>query len=376
MSIVDKMYFLALDSNFNVISVVDDYESVIWTERYTDVGDFEIHGNANTQLINVMNTASYILNTATYGVMAIEKPKIGFDEEIGSTATISGRGFESFLDRRIILANKTILNPADARISQIMCSLVTDAYGSSNPQRYWNKLVVTNDASISTLDVLESGVALQFNMGDNLLTLIINLATAYGIGFKCRYNPLTGLMTFSTYEGIDRTIQGNNQVIFSDSFDNLLTASDESVYKAIKNTILVIGNATDDNGVPILPTVVGDSMWQGLNRRETYAKIDQDKIVYLTPTTQRDMTNAEYVSALLLAGATQLNNSAYQAYKNFEGEILETESCQYGAHYNLGDMVLFRTQLMTDTPARLTEIIFSDDQESGKTVAPSFTYGV
>ena len=39
-----------LDTNFNIIGIVDDYQSMIWTERYSQTGDFEIYGDVSTTI--------------------------------------------------------------------------------------------------------------------------------------------------------------------------------------------------------------------------------------------------------------------------------------------------------------------------------------
>lgn len=376
MGILDKMFFTALDEDFNAIGIVENFDSVIWTERYGDIGDFEIFGTANSQLLAVATTASYIFNSATSSIMVIEKPKIDFSEEDGSTITISGRAFESFLDRRVCIRNTTILNPADPRISQIICNLVTEAFGSSDQARYWDKLVVVNECT-SLLPALQTGVSIQVSLGDNLFDTVTKLCVASGLGFKCKWSVPDRKMHFIVYEGVDRTIQGEGMVVFSDLYDNLVTASDEVGFAQIKNTELVIGNATDPvTNVPLNPVIVGDPQWTGLNRRETFFQATQDKSVYINANTQRAMTDSEYIAALTLAGATDLNNSAYQSYKNFTGAVIETPRCMYGENFNLGDIVLFRAVSKTDTAARLDGVTFSADETNGKTLAPIFTYGV
>jgi hypothetical protein len=370
------MFFRALNEDFDAIDIVENYDSAIWTERYGDVGDFEIFGVVNTQLLTVATTATYIFNAATSSIMVIEKVKIEFFEEDANTITISGRAFESFLDRRVALTAKTLLNPTDPRISQIICDLVSDAFGPADPLRHWEDLVVINETT-SPLPKLQTDVSLQISLGDNLLETVTKLCVASGLGFRCKFSPVDSKMHFIIYEGIDRTVQGEGMIVFSDLYDNLITASDEIVFTQVKNTELVVGNAVDPvTNVPILPVIVGDKQWKGLNRRETFFQAQQDKIVYINATTQRDMTDAEYIAALTLAGANDLNNAAYQSFKNFAGEIIETPQCTYGDHFNLGDIILFRAISATDTAARLDGITFSDDANNGKTLAPIFTYGV
>jgi hypothetical protein len=377
LSILDKMHFRALDENFNAIAILDDYESAIWTERYSDIGDFEIHGPNNPQLLVLANSAAYVFNSATSSLMIIEKPKTSFSDEDGIDLTISGRSFESFLDRRVMLQNKTIFSPTPIRISEIICNLVSEAFGNTYAGRYWADLVVINDTPEQSVK-LQANVAMQFATGENLLDIVTNLCLGYGLGFKCRFSTSDKKMHFIVYEGVNRTLQGDNFVVFSDLYDNLLMASDEAQFGHIKNTVVVVGNKEVD---PVtqkeFPAIlVGDPKWTGLFRRETFFQADQDATVYINDTTQRDMTNEEYVAALTLKGVTELNNVTHQSYKSFNGEIIETPQCQYGTHFNLGDVVLFNVAQVGTSAARLDGVTFSDSVQSGKTMAPDFTYGV
>ena len=377
MSILDKMHFYALDENFNPIDILDDYDSVIWTERYSDIGDFEIHGTSNPQLIALASTATYLFNSATSSLMVIERPKSGFSQDTGVMLTIQGRSFESFLDRRVMLENRTVFSSdTDIRISQLICALVSEAFSNTYPGRYWGDLVVVNEAPLSSA-VLQAGVSMQFTLGENLLDIVTKLCVGYGLGFKCRYIAEDRKMQFIVYEGANRTLQGSDLLVFSDLYDNLLMASDETVFANVKNTVLVLGNKVDPvTSEPILPVLVGDPKWVGLMRRETYFKSDQEATIYVDENTQRPMSNEEYVAALTLAGVTELNSSLYQSYKTFDGEIVETDQCSYGKEFNLGDVVLFNVIQVGSSPARLDGVTFSDDAAKGKTMAPDFTYGV
>lgn len=380
MSILDYLNFRALDANFNTIEILDSYDSAIWTERYNDVGDFELHGSDNPQMRTVMSKASYIFNTATSSLMIVEKPKTTYSEDEGSSITISGRAFESFLDRRVLVRNATIFDAVSPiKISQIICNLVINAFGvdPEMPGRHWADLDVYDNATSLTSPVLTPGVAMQFSLGENLLDVIIELCVTYGLGFKCRFSYEDKRMQFIVYEGVNRAIQGDGLVVFSELYDNLVGASDEAQFANVKNTLLVAGNKTDPvTNEIVLPIMIGDPVWTGLSRRETYVKVDQEPTFYISETEKVPMTNEEYVKALTLAGATELNTVAYQSYKNFEGAILETSQCQYGENFDLGDVVVFRTAPGQDTSARLDGVTFSDDAASGKTLAPSFVYGV
>ena len=41
-----------LDTDFSSVSVLDTFESLIWTDRYREYGDFEIFAFPTSQLLN------------------------------------------------------------------------------------------------------------------------------------------------------------------------------------------------------------------------------------------------------------------------------------------------------------------------------------
>lgn len=379
MSILDRLHFRALDSNFDATAIIDAYDSMIWTESYNDIGDFELHGPNTSLLRSVIDSATYIFNSVTGTLMVIEKPTAEYTDEDGSTLTISGRSMTSVLDRRIINWSRTILYDRidpDQRISKIICDLVIEAFCNDRdiPGRYWPNLQVINATSLNSV-ILPVGVGLQLTLGDNLLDVVTKLTTTFNLGVKCEFSPVDKLVKFIVYEGTDHSIQGENLVMFSDLYDNLLTGKDSISFAAMKNTILVAGAAEDpDTKRPKLPQMIENNNFTGINRREMYLKSDQNDVVYIDANTTRPMTDDEYIAALIQAGTDELNKMEHKAYRNYEGEILETDTCKYGTHFNLGDVVAFRMPHSQVVSARLEGITFSDDRSAGKTLAPKFNY--
>ena len=386
-SVLDKMHFRALDADFNATEILDAYDSIIWTEKYNEVGDFEIHGGISDQLISILNTSPYIFNSVTSTLMIIESPNVNYDEEEGDTLTIKGRSFSSILDRRIILTTYTVMNPTDARISQIICDLVSDAFALSDSQspRYWDKLEVVNSTSVSSVE-LPTDVGLQFTMGDSILKIVTDICNAFNLGFKFEYSIADDVVKFIVYEGVDHSVQGEDLIVFSDLYDNLLSSNETIDFSSEKNTILVIGNAEDPNNenLPKLPQVLSPDSPTGLSRREMFLKADVDDVIHNgdDPPTTSTMTNAEYIALLEQAGLDELNKLDNKIRRYYEGEIIETLKCSYGEEsstgseiFSLGDVIVFRMPHSSFATARLDAITFSDDANEGKTLAPSFDYG-
>jgi hypothetical protein len=380
------MHFRALDSHFNALAIVDGYDSMIWTDHYNGVGDFELHGGNTDAMRQIANEAKYIFNSITKGLVEIEKPEAVYTEEDGSTLTISGQSASSFLDRRVIKTSKTLsfqTDTGDRRISKIICDLVDEAFEVSSvvkTGRYWDMLRIDNRTA-STSVKLSFGTnpiqSLQFTMGDSLLTTVQDLCTAAGLGFRFEFSQTDMAVTFIVYEGANRAAAGQSRVMLSDLYDNLLTGRDMQDVSQIKTALLVVGNAVDpETQIPKHPQWVAHPEFTGINRREAYFQSGQDDVVFYTDGTQTAKPSVDYIADLMFAGTNELRSSAYQTYFEYEGAIIEVPGYEYGINFALGDVLGFllphhgRASLV-----RIEGITFSDDAVLGKTLSPIFSPG-
>ena len=107
------MQFLLLDKEFKSVKTIDTFVSAIWTERYSECGDFELQLLASKENVDDFKEGYYLYNKDSEYLMVVESIKTTTDIELGARQIISGRSIESFLDRRIVWAqtifqNKTV----------------------------------------------------------------------------------------------------------------------------------------------------------------------------------------------------------------------------------------------------------------------------
>lgn len=57
---MNKITLLLLDSNFQTIKVLDDFNSFIWTDRFRDVGDFEYYVMSSSDIFSQMKLGYYL----------------------------------------------------------------------------------------------------------------------------------------------------------------------------------------------------------------------------------------------------------------------------------------------------------------------------
>lgn len=77
------MRLTLMDKNFNLLSVFDNWESLIWTERYCDYSDFEIVFLATRELVEMFKRDYYVILSDSPKMMIIESVEIKTNFEDG-----------------------------------------------------------------------------------------------------------------------------------------------------------------------------------------------------------------------------------------------------------------------------------------------------
>jgi len=63
---------VVLDSNLYPFSIVDVFESLIWTERYSTYGDFEIYTSVSSEYLNALQEDYFLSIKESNRIMIIE----------------------------------------------------------------------------------------------------------------------------------------------------------------------------------------------------------------------------------------------------------------------------------------------------------------
>lgn len=96
------MEFQKLNNVFQPTEVIDDnrYESLIWTERYSAAGDFQLVSSDISWCMKMMPLESYVTIKESTVPMIVESHKIVKKKNSAPAIEIQGRSFETVLERR------------------------------------------------------------------------------------------------------------------------------------------------------------------------------------------------------------------------------------------------------------------------------------
>lgn len=345
---------MVLNDKFELISIVDAYESFIWTDRYNDCGDFEMYFPMNISLIDIFKETNYLWLEESEHTMMIENVTIDSDTEDGSHLIVTGRSLESMLERRIIWKHKVFSGNLQDAIKTMLEENIINP--SDDNRKIDNFIFVpSTDTRITSLKIED-----QY-LGQDLYSIIQKLCSDNKIGFKIVLNE-KNQFEFSLYVGKDRSYEQNTNpyVIFSPEMDNIINSNYYSSVENYKNVVLVGG---EGQGADKKTIVVGNA--KGLNRREMFT----ESRVVSSNGSGGTLSQAEIEKQMKEYGLKTLKD--FDKVTAFEGEVETNRPFLYGVDFFIGDTVQLVNEYGIEGAAYISELVISEN-ETGKYIYPTF----
>lgn len=350
---------LVLDKEFNTLSVIDTFHSLIWITRRKDVGEFELHLPVETRGVSDLERGNYLIIEKSDRVMIVENKQSNLDDEEGNKLVISGRSLESILDRRIVW-KKTLVN---GNLQNGIKKLITEnAISPSDPSRKIPGLIFqdSNDPRITSIEI----EPYEF-LGEDLLSIVEYFCDLYDLGFSILLDNTDGTMIFSLYMGEDLSYKQdkNPYITFSPEYDNLYNSSYYESDTEYKNVILASAYIDGENPT-FIEVKARDSVY-GLDRREMYGEVSG----IVTVIDDKKISDADFKKQVAQKGAEEL--SEHPVKIAFEGEIEALQQFVLGRDFFLGDVVQVVNDYGIESRSRIDEIILNEDS-SGYQIYPTF----
>lgn len=331
-----------------MVSVVENFSSFVWTDRYYSAGDFELYVPPTIRVLTQYIPDYYIVRPDSEHVMIIDSVLLEEDDD-GYSYKISGESLESILKRRILWTDTTLSgNFQDAIETLLNGSIISPSIADRKIDNF--VFVKSEDEAITSLTIEEA----EYSKNETIYDIIEKNCQEFEIGFKVTLTS-DNKFAFTLYKGVDRSYDQTAvpYVIFSPAFDNLTSSSFLKSYTDYKNVALVTGTSTDSEGESTdLSTVVGEA--SGLDRRETH--IDAGDVQGNT-------------SVLTKKGNEEL--AALKKTEAFEGEANVFNMFVYGKDFFIGDMVQLEDAFGNTGKSIVSEMVFSSDGE-GEKFYPTF----
>jgi len=349
-----------LNSDLEIIGVLDTFLSLIWTDRYWECGDFEISKIPDLEVFQLLGQVSYLSLPESEHSMILDTIEIQTDDEEGSMLIVSGKSLEYILERRIVL-NPTVLSGDFQTAIELL--LDENVINATDTDRNISliEFQTTSDTYITSLEVDEA------YWGENLYEVISSLCRARGVGFKITITD-AGMFRFELYSGSDRSYNQstNPWVVFSPSMENLLNSNFLITSSLQKTMTLVLGEKGIGNYRDTAEVEIPGGSPTGINRREMTT--DAGDVSRNTPTGA--MTDAEYLTLLQERGLEELN--ANTIIQSFDGEADTTSQFIFGEDFFMGDILQIINEYGNEAGSRIIEIIYSQNK-AGIKVYPTFS---
>ena len=205
--------YFVLDYKFRRTNVIDQYESMIWSERYDTVGVCElIFHESNLPQDYAIVPGVYIGNSKSNVIMKIETVTRKFVKGEGVTFTYHGKSLQNILNQRAIFVG--VKNPNfryRSNLADTICKVVEKCFVKGS-------VYFAADAidGFKTINDTGTGEAISSELKPrNLLDTVLELLPMKGIGFEVYPVEPYGYH-FRVYDGAKR--QG---VMLSVDFDNV-----------------------------------------------------------------------------------------------------------------------------------------------------------
>lgn len=358
------MELTVLDKQFRAISIFDTFESLIWTERYNEYGDFEIYTPVTVQALLYFQIGNYLIRKDSDRAMIVEDIQMDLSTEDGNKLIIKGRSLESILARRIVWDQTRIQGNLQNGIEKLLNDAIISP---ADPNRKISNFVFNRSTDPA---VTQCTIDVQFT-GDNLYEAINIMCLQNSLGFKIELSD-DNQFIFSLYAGVHRDYsqEKNPYVTFSPKFDNLESSNYVTSQELLKTIALVAGEGEGADRVR-LTVEPYTQPYNGIDRRELYVDARDLSSSYYEGNEEKQLTPEEYAALLTNRGLEYLADNT--ATEEFEGSVNPYSMFVYGRDYFVGDVVQIRNEFDIEAKVRITEIVRSNSTD-GDTLVPTFEF--
>lgn len=364
-----------LDRNFLKRDVIDNFESIIWTERYYGDSEVELVVPATLDMLTKIPIGTFLGIPESNEVMLLET----MNPEAGKLK-FTGIALLPWMNNRFIRVTAAQLDqhwvisgePAGKVLWDIifnMCCVGSPYLSGSIPMGVTNpqQLIITG-LGLKDYDRSGDNVTIGVPYGP-VYDAMREIATTYQIGMQITLDsavPGSYSLGFRSYKGLDRTSrQSANPIIrFSPVMDSLTNIKELQSIAALKTLAYVFIPDSPDGLVGAPPGVSALSGTQYTNFDLRALMVNADDIS--TDEVSGDLT--VIANILNERARAALTNNAF--IKTVDGEIVPTSQFKYGVDYNLGDVIEVQGNTGVTQISRITEYIRSQD-EAGEKAYPT-----
>lgn len=378
------MDLYTMNENFIPADVVDEFQSAIWTERYSSAGEVQLIVPGSSYYRDMLKEGTYLGLAGSKEVMELQTDSL----EKG-LLTVVGKSMVKYLDNRIHwsqttdasqpIGDYTTATGADTKLGPLLADRIQKMVISPAPLTgggVWNTMNLDWERDkIEHLvlgNVDAGGVAKRWTVPVGPLYSVLQpLAAQDGLGITLYLESADAevgyVLRFDTYRGVDRTsTQDVNKLIrLTPNMDTLSDIKELKSIDGYKNVVYVVYQnqvsihyedpanipeglkrrvmVRDAEGEPIGTTQMPDY------RGGYYGGSFQRTVVGPTDIAKFREQNAQYALA----------NNNY--IRSVDGQVSQSNEYKFGVDYGMGDVLELQGLTGILQKARVTEYIRAQD---------------
>lgn len=310
------------NSNRELTGIVESFEYLRWTRRYSQCGSFELKAIATPENTALLQEGNFIWKNDDEEAGIIEHLEMAQAEK--EIITASGRFSTSFLSRRIVWQTEKLSDDLSACVEQLL------NHNLINPSDTARRI----DGIVFSSPNLGVTVSTQISYR-NLMDAVTELCSASDIGVKTVFTPATRIFTVALYKGAD------SQAVFSKEYENLTEQSYTESATDYANTALIGGEGEGESR-----SFGAITSGSGETRREIFVDA-------------KDLQEADfgtgYTDALIFRGQSKL--SEQEIRYSFDTSVNPHGNLTYKTDFDLGQTVQVISKAWgVSMTTRITEI--------------------
>lgn len=352
------MEFFILDASYKPGPTIQNYETLVWTERYVDPGEFKLEVKNEVSILTKLPVGSLVSHTDTDEVMIVEDHVIDRAADRKLTITVTGRSFETFGENRPIMGSENPMkhnsgapnyDPTDDWVTTTGVMTSPDLVQLILRTAFQTGYAVADDVIpnlIVTQNVVvpDSAMAQTISRGD-VYPKILEYLRLFNGGIKTiRPTGAATALNLQIHDGVDRQAT----VIFYALHEDLENAQYLWSNRNYKTHAQI---ATEiDKRLYRTRDLVSDVT--GLNRRTMYVEASDIKGLFPTPAAN-DVVSARGQTAL----------DAHPKIALLSAKVAKTAKPKFKIHYDVGDKVTVFSEFAPPQPMRVVEHILTKDSK-------------
>lgn len=348
--------------------ILNGIKRKLWIERYRTAGEFSLTAPANSGLMEKLPIGTFISHSDTTEIMMVENHEINDNKGEESDVIITGSGYETFLNNRIVGSNKAFP----------VSGVVADYPLSANYS--WNQAVtlinnhvlasalIDDNNAIPYLSIIASVSGTSYSVArtiprGSLYESVLDLIAVDNLGLKIirpgDWSPLGGSdpnVVLVIHKGVDRTAS----VVLSYDAGEIESADYLWSNKKLKNSVLITGKWVE--------TILNFAGVEYARRTMYIDASDIDESFTTAP------SGADLVA--VVAAMHQRGQEAIMSQKDLvlsKAEVSrEVFKYKYRTDYDVGDLITVKGNYNEATSMRVTEYVEIED-ETGESGYPTLT---